>query len=303
MFNRGWGYWHAKIPKIVKSDELVTSKLNYMLIRSVQIFKYSNLPKTISSKDIELTIQVNGYGGFVQKDNEWYFINGDLIGVLNQNYIPTEIIFANPYLNYFKTHKVESNEVVVMRNDDLYYGLYPLFLDYARRLVDNEKTIDLISFWSRLYALIDCPDDDAKRSVDIMLNEVSNGKIAVATSKDLIQRINANPIADKTTNLQQFVEYEQYLKASWAHEIGINANFNMKREALNSAETNLNIDYLKPLLSNMLKCRQDALEKFNHISGLNVTVELNEQWANLFKDVEEVKDNVSINQIQEFDKQ
>ena len=52
----------------------------------------------------------------------------------------------------------------------------------------------------------------------------------------------------------------------------------MKRESLNSNETQLNDDMLHPFIDNMLKCRREALAKINEKYGTNITVEFNSAW-------------------------
>jgi PhoPQ-activated pathogenicity-related protein len=54
----------------------------------------------------------------------------------------------------------------------------------------------------------------------------------------------------------------------------------MKRESLNSNETQLNDDMLIPLVDDMLICRQEMIESLNNKYGLNITVELSDVWAN-----------------------
>jgi hypothetical protein len=52
----------------------------------------------------------------------------------------------------------------------------------------------------------------------------------------------------------------------------------MKRESINSGESQLNNDALLPLVDNMLKCRQDGFDKVNKKYGTNIKVELNSSW-------------------------
>ena len=52
----------------------------------------------------------------------------------------------------------------------------------------------------------------------------------------------------------------------------------MKRESLNSVESQLNDDALLPLVNNMLQCRIDGFNKVNEKYGTNITVELNSSW-------------------------
>ena len=64
------------------------------------------------------------------------------------------------------------------------------------------------------------------------------------------------------------------------HEIGINANYNMKRETLNTSETSVNEQALLPLLDDMLKQRQRGFERVNEKYGTNISVKLNSIWEN-----------------------
>ena len=78
--------------------------------------------------------------------------------------------------------------------------------------------------------------------------------------------------------LSQLIEMHQYLKASLLNELGLNANYNMKRERINSAETELNNDGLLPMVDDMLACRQRAVNVLNEVYGLNITVEKASAW-------------------------
>ena len=71
---------------------------------------------------------------------------------------------------------------------------------------------------------------------------------------------------------------EQYLKASLLNELGLEANYNMKRESLNATEAQMGDDALQPLIDNMLKCRQEAAEKINEMFGTDISVEFNSAW-------------------------
>ena len=87
----------------------------------------------------------------------------------------------------------------------------------------------------------------------------------------------------------QLIELNQYLKASLYNEVGINANFNMKRERLNSNEVDMNVDVLHPLIDNMLLNRQKGIEKLNMLYGLDAFVEFGSIWK-----IRKLKDKVSV---------
>ena len=97
------------------------------------------------------------------------------------------------------------------------------------------------------------------------------------------------------STIQNIIELEQYLRATWYNDLGLNANYNMKRESLNSTESQLNDDALLPLVNNMLQCRKEGFDKVNEKYGTNITVELNSSWKSnaeaIDTDIEDVKDD------------
>ena len=78
--------------------------------------------------------------------------------------------------------------------------------------------------------------------------------------------------------MKDLFEFQQYMKASLYNEIGLSANFNMKRERLTANEVEANTDNLYPLVDDMLNCRRLAIEKINEMFGLNIEVEFNSSW-------------------------
>ena len=62
------------------------------------------------------------------------------------------------------------------------------------------------------------------------------------------------------------------------NQIGVNANYNMKREAINSSESQLNDDGLQPLTDDIVKSIQTGLDEYNKLFGMDVHVELSSVW-------------------------
>ena len=79
---------------------------------------------------------------------------------------------------------------------------------------------------------------------------------------------------------------EQYLKAGLYNELGLNANWNAKRESISANENQLNDDQLTPLIDNMLAERKEGIERVNKLYGTNISVNFNSAW----KENEEEKD-------------
>jgi hypothetical protein len=60
----------------------------------------------------------------------------------------------------------------------------------------------------------------------------------------------------------------------------------MKRESINSNESQLNDDMLHPLIDDMLARRREALEEVNKMFGTNITVDFNGAWLTNEKEEE-----------------
>ena len=62
------------------------------------------------------------------------------------------------------------------------------------------------------------------------------GKPGVVADSAFLEGVKVQPGATAAASgaLRQLVELLQYMKANWYHELGLDANYNMKREALNS---------------------------------------------------------------------
>ena len=52
----------------------------------------------------------------------------------------------------------------------------------------------------------------------------------------------------------------------------------MKRESINSGESQLNNDALFPLIDDMLSNRKKAIQKVNDMFGTDITVDLSSSW-------------------------
>lgn len=74
------------------------------------------------------------------------------------------------------------------------------------------------------------------------------------------------------------------MKASWYNEIGLNANYNMKREKLSTTESQMNNDALLPLVDDMLESRRVGLEKINAMFGTDISVEFASSWEKLIEE-------------------
>lgn len=254
--------------------------ITYMLNRSIIMFKYHNLPDTMPQREIELLLQCNGWGCVCEINGNLYCLNGGLGGLPNAYNMPTEIIITNPYLKYNKTLKIDE-ECVIIPNDSMYIGLLPLYNRYCTMLVENDITMILATVNKRVQNLLSANDDNTVESAKEFLKKVYNGEIGVIAESKLFDslKVNASSV-NSTVSMTELFEFEQYVKASLYNEIGLSANYNMKRERLTSAEVETNTDNLYPLVDDMINQRRKAVEKINEMFGTNIEVEFNSSWDN-----------------------
>lgn len=255
------------------------SHIQYMLARTQQIFRYDGLPDSIPQRILELYLQINGHLCFHEWKDNLYVYTGGLGGEPDVYYQPTIYTVSNPAQGWSDNLKIDI-DCVVMKNDSLYLGLLPLFNRYAYHMAENELSMLVADINSRMVSLISASDDRTLASARQYLSEIESGKIGVIAENAFLEGLKTQPYTGTSgaRYLTDLIEYEQYLKASWYNEIGLNANYNMKREHLSTSESQMNNDALAPLIDDMLSCRRYALDKVNAMYGTNITVSLESAW-------------------------
>lgn len=265
--------------------------VQYMLARTQKIFKYNDLPETIEQFNIELLLQCNGFAGFAEFKDNLYVFNGGLGGPPNVYYLPTEFIVANPALKFNKTLTIDK-DCVIVKNDSLYIGLLPLLYRYCSLLAENELSLKIALVNSRIIDIITAADDRTFNSAKAYLNQIDDGNLGVILEKSILdtESLRVNPAS--TTGIKQLtdlIESEQYIKASLFNELGLDNNYNMKREAIMAKEADMDSSILLPLIDDMLERRKEGIEKVNAMFGTNISVDLDSAWK---KEQQEVSEEI-----------
>ena len=269
----------------------------YLFSRTSNMFHYEGLPLEIPVKMMELLIQSRGYGIFLEIDGKFYVVNGGLGGELDAYGRATKAIVSIPFLNYSKTLEIDK-DCVIIPNDTMMTGLNPLFNRYVYLLNENNISITLSVINSRLQTIISANDDRTVESAQEFLKRIIAGEIGVIAEQQLFESLKVNNKSVKGESVQELIELEQYLKASMYNEIGLSANFNMKKERLINAEVELNNDILYPFIDDMKDSREKALEKIKELYNLDISVSFKSSWS--YKDrVNEVAENLETDVIDE----
>ena len=259
-------------------DKNVNNFIDTMFCKTNEMFTWKNLPETVPQAELEYLLQSNGTMFFTKVGNDFYALLGTLGGQIDAYYEPTKYTVANVALNLSKMYDIEKDGVLI-RNDLRCNGLIPILSKYACMLTDCEISLNTMSILMRVMFLISASDDKTKKSAEEFMNKILNGNYSIIADSQFFDGIKAQGMTQSFSQLiPQMIELTQYIKASALNEIGLNANYNMKKERITEQEYTLNIDALMPFAENMLNCRKKAVEKINKMYGLNIEVSLNSVW-------------------------
>ena len=271
-------------------EEMLNSYMLYYLARLQSMFKYENLPDTIPVYWLEHYLLTNGNCLIIKHNEKLYAVTGGEGSIPNAYYIPSRYIVANPYLNnglvpekdsvestFSKTFVIDGDSVLI-RNDTYSQGVLPMLKRYLSNLVENDITMNIADVLARATIAISAADDNTKASAELWLKRLRDGNLGILGDNKFLESLNMHEFKEVASTLIPLIEYHQYLKASLYNELGLNSNYNMKRESINSNESQLNDDMLHPLIDDMLRHRQEGIDKVNTMFGTDIKVSFNSAW-------------------------
>lgn len=259
-----------------KTKNINTYVFNY-LNRTNSMFKYHNLPDTIPADMLESFLQRNGYVCIAKHENTLYAFVGGLGGELDAYYRPTICTVANPALNLIKDFVIDK-DCIIMKNDTNLQGLLPIILRYSSMLVENDISMVLATYNTRIQKIVSASDDGTIASAKEYLSQIVSGKQGIIADNAFLKSLDVKDSSTDNKIIEELIKQNQYLKSSMLNEVGLQANTNLKKERLVSAEIESNSESLYPIVDDMLKCRKNAIEKVNQMFGTNIEVEFYSSW-------------------------
>ena len=229
-----------------------------------------------------------------QFNNKLYALSGNWGGEPNAYYEPTEWIVANPILGS-KTLRVLNKDgskdtsgldgIVIsltdfdFLSDNLNGGLYPLIYKYSGLLADNDVSLNIAQINGRLNVVLTADSENIANQAEDVLKDLYNGKPYRILYQDLMNKIQVNPVAAAGTNntIMSLIEAKAHLLQDFYSEIGIASQGNLKRERVNTAETELMTGCLDISIWNILKNLREGLDRVNELFGTSISVELNDE--------------------------
>lgn len=266
--------------------------VQYMFDRTNRMFRYTGLPNTIPDYLLEYMLQIYGSVAILKYEGKLYALRCEFGGPPDPYYRPTQAIAANPGLgltgtfrivNYFPPYDKDTWDsyppCVRVHNDSQLQGLLPLFARYASQMSENDVSIRSAQINLRQQTVIAADTGPEIESARAYIADLEQGKLSSIQKRPFSEGVKVmNAQTGQSNAVIQLIELQQYLKASWYNEIGLNSNFNMKRQYISSDEVAATSDIMLPLIDNMLYCRQQAIEEINREFGTSISVEKDSAW-------------------------
>lgn len=263
---------------VKNKDTAVMAFIENTLAKTQAMFVYEGLPDTVPAEELERLLQTEGNAFFAEVNGDLYALQGAAGGEPDPYNRPTIYTVANPALKLNKSYKIGLDGVFI-KNDTNGNSLLPIIGKFAVLYTDGIISLNTASILTRITMLISASDDKTKQSADEFLKKILDGDFSVIGENAFFKGVNMQTAATSNTQyITQLVELVQYYKANMLNELGLNANYNMKRERLNTGEVAMNVDVLLPYVDNMLHERQKALKQVNEMFGTEITVRFGSSW-------------------------
>ena len=251
---------------------------SYFYMRLLEMFEYKNLPDTIPSEMLEMYLLSGGCCFFTEVNGEYYVFEGSLGGEPDPYYRPTLFTVANPALKLSENYDIQKDGVLC-KNDKLLFGLDYLVTRTASLMAENLITMNMADVILRSIMMLSAPDDRTRASAEEFLKKLKKGEMGVIADSPLFDGIKRFDSSHSSSGyITQFIEYHQYIKGSFFNEIGLNANFNMKRESIGKGEASLTQDTIFPICDTMFSSRKEFVKKINEKYGLDISVDFSSIW-------------------------
>lgn len=285
--------------------------------KCLSLFKWENLPETVDERFLMTQLILNGKVCWFNHQGRIYALNGAPGGEPNVYYEPQTFIVANPIIgsktltirNKDGSESIDGLDGVLMALTDIDYeltpaahgGLYGLIYQTAGLLADNISSLNIAQINGRATVAFTADTEALAESAEEVLKDIYSGKPYRVLSEDILNKITATPLSNSGENntIMTLIEAHQYILASFYNEIGIAGQWNMKRERVNTAETELMTGSLDVSVYNMIKNLKDAVEKINELFGTDIKVELNEDVVTDLNQTQEGENEIQVDGVEE----
>ena len=283
-----------------------------LLNRTLRMFEFDNVPDSIDADFLARELLVHGRVGITTSATDKTYKTphawrGFCGGEITEFYTGSRFIGASPVIGScdfkigdggvviynttedkfapfaaWKFDKKKSRVVTVTPPDA--YPTTSLY-QYITRTSEILENIDIstrtLLQTCRALIIITAKDEQTKTAAEQVLAKIYRGEIACVMLSNILDSINiefAPTAANAAGLLSEYKEQYQFALAQFYNAIGIQANYNLKRERLNVAEIDVNEQSLVVNIVDMFKCRQTGVDAVNAMYGTQMSVRLGDEW-------------------------
>jgi len=249
-----------------------------MMNKTLGMFHYEGLPDSLPVEEIEKRLQMEGKAFIYPYNNELRVFSitllfGD-VDIYGQP-LKGNIFFQDTKKNI----TVSLNDGILIRNDYLYIGLLPILEKYSKYINESELTLYIANIWKRASKLISGGDDATIQSARDFISKMENGTIGVIAKNPIMDSLSVNTEMVSGVSLNELIQYDNYLKSLLYNELGLSYNKQMKKERLITSEVEQDQESNRPLIDNMLSCREKGVNQVNEKFGEKISVVLTSAWS------------------------
>lgn len=253
----------------------------------LNIFNWNGLPDSISGRDIELQLLTTGHCVLYYVDKKLRTSRTTLYGI-DPYYQPTKFTYAQPAQGS-NSLSLSSPIASIIYNNNLLYTVDGLTLDsslmsyigyYARQLADISSTINIYAVNSRITDYPTAKNDSVAKSLRKFFDMFKLGRTDIITSDDIIfEGFEVKERGHKFTSdtLVNYLDAHDRILENFYRGIGVKFR-TTKRAQMNDEEVLSDEQILVISTTDMLNYRKKGVEILNEKFGLNVSVDISEEF-------------------------
>ena len=267
------------------------------------MIEFKNLPEKVNEEFLKEHLILCGKICFTEFNSHIYALDGSVGGEPNCYYEPQDFIIANPILGskIVKIRHKDGGEdvsglegiLVGLTSIDKelpgeHGGLYNLIYQTAGLLADNIVSLNCAQINSRLQVAFIADDEALANTGEKVLKDMYNGKPYKILTQDILNKLTVSPIAASGTNttIMSLIEAQANIWQNFYNQLGLSYNGNLKRERINTAESELMTGSLNLNLETIINNLKRDIEKVNELFGTSIEVNINPKA--MPEDVEEI---------------
>lgn len=254
----------------------------------INMFNYENLPPSLPAREIEtcLMLQSDGHATVFYSPRFGVVCAWSELYGYDLYYKPTHVTYAQPVLGSGTLEIGRDCEVIY--NNSLESGYYTYNADsglrsflsrYARALADIDSTIAIYTINKRASDYPIAKNEKTRQSLISFYKKLKEGTTDIITDDFIMEAFKTIDRGQVATSdkLNDLLLAKDKILEQFFRDLGIRF-YNPKKAQVNNEEIEATTQLLVINTDDMLKARQEGIERVNKHFGLNIKVNLNDKF-------------------------